>query len=358
MNHLTNRRLPLFIMPFAMGFVIIPQREAASVAFVPRPPETKRPHTTAHARADIDIPIIFENDRLLAVVKPQGISHHDDPSAGELGILSRIRQQQQQPDPSFSYPQRLYGVHRLDRVTSGILLFAKDSVTAGLLGEMFRNKEITKFYMAVSGKRPTKKKQGWVKGMMTVGRRGSYKLVNHSKEPKGGEEEVKANDDELKSNKKHIGFAATRFYSAGLGNLPLSTALGNDLEHDEGDGWILPKTAILFRPHTGKTHQLRVAAKSVSMPILGDDRYGGGRLETSPKEGVDGDVVQDWNRTYLHASAMYFQLGKDENVTIWSPPPFDHLFSTTGLNDVFVGMMEKYCDCTPILDAMHEAATN
>ena len=65
-------------------------------------------------------PIIFENDKLLAINKPPHISHHDDPSTGELGIISIIRSQQQ--TQTFSYPDRLWSVHRLDKVTSGILL--------------------------------------------------------------------------------------------------------------------------------------------------------------------------------------------------------------------------------------------
>lgn len=251
----------------------------------------------------------------------------------------------------------------LTSVTSGILLLAKDPVTAGVLCDKFRRKEITKFYTAISGKRPTKKKQGWVKGIMTAGRRGNYKLVNNSKRPKRNREEANADNGETSkgsehknTEKKNSGFAVTRFYSAGLGHLPPSAAFDCDFEHKQGDDQIVPKTALLFQPHTGKTHQLRVAAKSVSMPILGDQRYGGGLLETSPTDDMDGDGVRDWNRTYLHATAMHFRLGEQDEVTIWSPPPFDHLFSETGgSNRVFAGMMEKYCDCAPILDAMREA---
>ena len=121
---------------------------------------------------------------------------------------------------------------------------------------------------------------------------------------------------------------------------------------------------MLFRPHTGKTHQLRVAAKSLSMPILGDLRYGGGRLPATsggggcappsppPSDGVDDSNGRDWDRTYLHASAVHFELDERESVTVWSPPPFGQL--AEGLDEVFVRLMEKHCDCPPILDAIHE----
>ena len=65
---------------------------------------------------NVDIPIIYENDRLLAVNKPTGLSHHDNTASGELGVLSLIRKRQ--ACNTFAYPHRLYGVHRLDRVTS------------------------------------------------------------------------------------------------------------------------------------------------------------------------------------------------------------------------------------------------
>ena len=377
---------------------------------------------------DIEIPIIFENDRLLAVNKPHGVPHHDDPSTGELGIMSLLRLRQQRSfsspstsstSPSFAYRDRLYGVHRLDRVTSGILLLAKDPITACLLASKFRGGEIAKFYAGVSGRKPTKKKQGWVRGVMAKGRRGCYKLLNSGgggggddddaprsradekdeRRADGGMREVDDDADDdgdevdgdevdgevdgrrgggagVKKGGGNVGYAATRFYTAGLGNLPLHPSLSvvdedpttvDDHRDPDGRGGgerrrtaaSIPRTAILFRPHTGKTHQLRVAAKSLSMPILGDVRYGGGRLPAagggggapSSPDGVDDSNGRDWDRTYLHASAVHFELDERESVTVWSPPPFGGL--ATGLDEVFVRLLEKHCDCPPILDAIY-----
>lgn len=368
----------------------------------------------------VDIPIIYENDRLLAVNKPTGISHHDNTASGELGILSLIRKRQ--ASNTFAYPHRLYGVHRLDRVTSGILLLAKDTITARTLANKFRNKEISKWYIGISSRRPTKKKQGWVRGHLVKGRRGSYKLVNDNGGIIGNrimmdkrdntvwkivgmktimddndefddEAVVDVFDDEVvdvfdenddsscqeegttkeqgvgtiknKSGGGNIGYAETRFYTAGLGNLLLHPSLlinnnqkTNDDERQSSS--TIPRTLILFQPHTGKTHQLRVAAKSLAMPLLGDTRYGGGRLLASVVDDDDNDDndsdVSNWDRTYLHASAINFNLENNHNecssdVTIWSPPPFHHL-TTTGLEDVYFRLMDKHCDCSQILDAI------
>ena len=336
-----------------------------------------------------DIPILFENSSLLAINKPHGISYHDNPVAGSLGIVSllrsqRLRQKKYQHMNSSVEQERLYGVHRLDRVTSGILLFAKSPSVASMLMTKFANNGsgkdqkddgIVKLYFGISGKKPTKKKQGWVNGIMVKGRRGSYKLLPPAnKDSKNSYKDIICNDDNDDVGDDYEGppgkksnYASTRFYTAGLGHLPLLASLPlssskddvseNDDSGGEREVGVLPKTAILFRPHTGKTHQLRVAAKSLGLPIFGDARYGGGHAVMAASSSSSSCI----DRTYLHASAIHFTLD-GENVTIWSPPPFANLISSSGndrkdeatmLDNVFELMVEKYCDCQSIIDAMH-----
>ena len=213
--------------------------------------------------------------------------------------------------------------------------------------------------MAISSKKPKKKKQGWVKGHMVLGRRGSYKLVNESKKK---EETVSSlsssndDDDHVSEKTTNKNYAVTRFFTSGLGNVNLSPSLLREIDSppssgDEKSSLSLPKTAILFQPHTGKTHQLRVAAKSVGMPILGDGGYGGGRVCGADTTAEDEATTNtdEFDRTYLHAAAIHFELDNEE-VCIYSPPPFGHLFdSPSELDRVFVGMLEKYCDCLPLL---------
>lgn len=334
----------------------------------------------------VDIPILFENNSLLAINKPHGISYHDDPVARTPGIVSLLRSQrqrqkqnQQQSTEDDDAGERLYGVHRLDQVTSGILLFAKSPRVASTLMRKFassrggRSKEqeeddgIIKFYFGISGKKPTKKKQGWVNGIMVKGRRGSYKLLaatNGNSDNYNDDDGIEDDDDDEESPVKKSSYASTRFYTAGLGHLPLlasppqsssSVDDNSDRRSIERQNGVLPKTAILFRPHTGKTHQLRVAAKSLGLPLLGDARYGGGRV------GMSAACIGDIDRTYLHASAIHFNLD-GESVTIWSPPPFAQLIASsddnvkaekTLLDNVFERMMGKHSDCQPIIDAIH-----
>jgi len=194
---------------------------------------------------------------------------------------------------------------------------------------------VNKYYMAISGKKPRKKKQGWVRGDMVLGRRGSYKLVNENKKDEEG-------------GGKKSNYAVTRFFTAGLGNVPLSPLLHPKVNEEEVSS-TTPKTAILFQPHTGKTHQLRVAAKSVGLPLLGDARYGGGRVCVGDDDTTTTTEADYFDRTYLHAAAIQFEIDNEE-VCIYSPPPFGHLFSTSSeLDDVFVGMMKKHCESYSIL---------
>ncbi|KAL7490851.1 hypothetical protein ACHAWT_000919 [Skeletonema menzelii] len=347
-NSGSSRLLPVAVL---LSFIILSLLPQCASSFATQPSSSSAAAAAAPIITpdNIQLPILYENDHLIAISKPPHIPHHDDPQSHQLGILSLLRHQQQ--SHTFAYPSRLYGVHRLDRVTSGILLLAKSSTVANALVTKFKERQVTKYYMAVSGKKPRKKKQGWVKGRMVLGRRGSFKLVNT---------ENKKEEDEMSSGN----YAVTRFYTAGLGNLPLSPLVQQEVDDEEEQGSSLssstassaiPKTAILFQPHTGKTHQLRVAAKSVGLPLLGDGRYGGGRVYLCCSVGNNDDrTTRDtellFDRTYLHAAAIHFELDGEE-VCIYSPPPFGHLFSSSSeLEDVFVGMMKKHCrDDDPIL---------
>jgi tRNA pseudouridine32 synthase/23S rRNA pseudouridine746 synthase len=344
---------PLCCILSSFSILSLPQ---CAASFARRPSSQTLPSHSIITPNDVHFPILYENDHLLAICKPPHIPHHDDPDSNQLGIMSLIRNQQQQ-STKFSYPHRLYGVHRLDRVTSGILLLAKSSDIANELVNKFKQKEVTKYYMAISAKKPRKKKQGWVKGNMVLGRRGSYKLVNENKKEEtllvsSSSSSEDYSDDTTTTTTTTSNYAVTRFFTAGLGNMALSQSLLQDVDDDSSSDEediisSIPKTAILFQPHTGKTHQLRVAAKSVGLPILGDARYGGGRVccasDTTTTTTTSSTDV-DFDRTYLHAAAIHFEINNEE-VCIYSPPPFGHLFSSSSeLDDVFVGMMKKHCD--------------
>jgi hypothetical protein len=134
----------------------------------------------------VSIRVIYEDDDLLAVDKPSGLSFHSDDLEGveegsngapAPGLLATIRAAQRSGSLAGSnYRGALHSVHRLDKVTSGITLFAKNKATASHLGEQFRSRRVHKYYVALSARKPSKK-MGTVAGEMTRARRGAWRLV-------------------------------------------------------------------------------------------------------------------------------------------------------------------------------------
>lgn len=201
--------------------------------------------------------LVLTHPDFYIVEKPAGESFHSEQGAGFFQKTSEY------------FSETLYPVHRLDKVTSGLMIFARNKHAATEFGRLFNeHRQIEKYYVAIGSGKP-KKKQGEIKGDMEKARGGSYKLCNSVLNP-----------------------AITRFYSASL-------APGVR-------GYIL-------RAVTGKTHQLRVALRANSTPIVGDARY-------------KGDAA---DRVYLHAFALKFNW-QGENIEITLPPTQGSFFSENG----------------------------
>ncbi|MGF1696176.1 TIGR01621 family pseudouridine synthase [Vibrio lamellibrachiae] len=180
--------------------------------------------------------ILHTDSDFLVINKHPNVSVHKDD--GDTMLLQEVAK--------VSGDQQLYLVHRLDKMTSGILLLARNREAASALSQAFANRNVEKHYLAIGCKKP-KKKQGLVKGDMERSRRSSWKLVKTLDNP-----------------------AITQFIS-------LPAMPGERL--------------FLCKPYTGKTHQIRVALKSVGSSIVGDPIY-------SPSSVSD--------RGYLHAFALSF----------------------------------------------------
>ena len=194
--------------------------------------------------------IIYQTDDFIIIYKPCGISVHKDQS--EIGLTTLLAEQ-------FGVPQ-VWLVHRLDKVTSGLLILALNAESAAEFFRLFSEHHIQKSYLALSNQKP-KKKQGLIVGDMQKARNGARKLCQSKENP-----------------------AITRFESVSCEpNLRL----------------------FILKPQTGKTHQLRVAMKSLGSPILGDALYG------KKTEKID--------RTYLHAARLQFEF-KGQAFDVFTPP--------------------------------------
>lgn len=180
--------------------------------------------------------ICYQHSDFVIINKPEGISVHKDDQA--VGLTQKLANQ--------LGVEQVWLVHRLDKVTSGLLILALNKETAAYFYQLFEQHQIQKTYWALATQKP-KKKQGKIVGDMQKSRNGAWKLCHSTQNP-----------------------AITQFESH---------SIAPNLRH------------FILQPKTGKTHQLRVAMKSLGSPILGDELYGG----------------QPADRVYLHAYRLDFE---------------------------------------------------
>lgn len=217
------------------------------------------------------IPIIHENNHYLIIDKPSGLIVHSDGRTEEptlvdwlVGQYPDIAQvgESWEDDAGVTIP-RPGIVHRLDRDTSGVMVIAKTQEMFDLLKEQFKNHQVKKEYLAYA--------YGWLKndtGIIDapIGKsRSNFRMWSASRGARGQmREAITAYEvlDRFEDKKKSQ-------YSY-----------------------------ILFRPQTGRTHQIRVHAKYLNHPLVADVLYAGKNL----KKGNLGFTSQA-----LHAHTIRFK---------------------------------------------------
>jgi tRNA pseudouridine32 synthase/23S rRNA pseudouridine746 synthase len=205
--------------------------------------------------------VVYEHPDFYIFDKPAGASFHSESGEGYFAAIQK------------TYPaETLFPAHRLDRMTSGLVLVARNKDAAQQFGKMFEAGKVEKTYLALSDRKPSKK-QGTIIGDMHKSRSGNWKLLRSKENP-----------------------AITRFESR-------STAIIFNGK---------PLRLFILKPQTGKTHQLRVMMKAIGSPILGDERYGGTATD----------------RGYLHALALAFKW-KGETIHCEQKPASGNYFITT-----------------------------
>lgn len=172
--------------------------------------------------------IIYEDNHLLVVLKPSGILSQAD-STNDLDMLTVLKDYLKE---KYHKPGNVYLglVHRLDRMTSGIMVFAKTSKCASRLSEQIRNHQFTKkYYALVQGSIPN------------YGILENY-LIKDGKEVKSY------------VTTKELGKFASLEY--------------RKIKETEGN------TLVSILLHTGRHHQIRVQFAHFGHPLIGDALYG------------------------------------------------------------------------------------
>lgn len=216
--------------------------------------------------------ILFEDDHLLAIDKPPGILVHPTRiSEDRITILPLLRDQ---------IGQRVYPLHRLDRGTSGVLVFGKNREAAASLGALFRSGEVKKQYQAV------------VRGYVAEEGQIDYPLVRAV-----GKAPREAITDYVRLSQTEMDFS--------VGKYPRSRY-----------------SLVNIHPHTGKFHQIRRHFSHIRHPVIGDKRHG------DCKHNKYFSDVLGVHRMLLHASKLSFfypSLGQSLDLEV----PLDGVFQKT-----------------------------
>jgi tRNA pseudouridine65 synthase len=180
---------------------------------------------------------IYRDPWLLVVHKPAGLLVHRspiDPHETEFAL---------QYARAMNGGEYVYPLHRLDRPTSGILVFARDPDTASLLGKALMAGEVSKTYLAMV--------RGWAPEQGFI----DYPL---REEPE---------DKRRKDEPMPLREARTRYVRLATTEIPV-----------EIEGYPTSRYSLVaLYPETGRKHQLRRHMKHISHPIIGDANHGRGR---------------------------------------------------------------------------------
>lgn len=179
--------------------------------------------------------ILYQDDYLVAVNKPSGMLVHRswlDTHETQF-VMQQLRDQ---------LGQYVYPVHRLDRPTSGVLLFALSSEVANLLCIQFEQHQVEKSYLAV------------VRGYLSTEGKIDYPL----------KVQLDKLADKFTQVDKAPQSAVTIYQSLAMVEMPYSTKKYPTSRY----------SLLRLFPQTGRKHQLRRHMKHIFHPILGDTQYG------------------------------------------------------------------------------------
>ncbi len=196
------------------------------------------PEDSGEKKDELGFEILYEDNHLLVVVKPQNVPTQGD-SSGDTDMLSMLKKYliKKYDKPGDAYVGLL---HRLDRPTGGVMVFAKTSKAASRLSEQIRAGEFEKTYCAVTNGRPNR-----------VGKVEHYLIKDE------------------KTNTVTLAPSTLEGVKRAVSDIAIL---------EEENGMSLVRVKLL----TGRTHQARVQLKALSAPIVGDGKYAGDKLIKSP----------------------------------------------------------------------------
>nr|WP_232831718.1 RluA family pseudouridine synthase [Taibaiella helva] len=221
--------------------------------------------------------IVYEDDNIVALSKPSGLLSIPDRYNQSIPCLYH--------EAALKYEQ-LFVVHRLDKDTSGLIVFAKTEESHRYMSQLFEGRNVEKYYLAIVNGRPIKTSGSIVapiaehpnhKGRMSIQKKGRF---------------------------AHTDYELVETWN----------------------GYSLLKLRI----HTGRTHQIRVHMQHLGTPVVGDPFYGNGApllLSSVKKKFRLAENAEEErpliSRLALHASELIFTDMKGKKQDIIAPLPKD-----------------------------------
>ncbi len=216
----------------------------------------------------INIPILYEDENLIAFNKPTGVLVHPTASSSEETVVDWLLENRPVVRGVGDDPKMRPGiVHRLDRSTSGVLLVAKTQKYFEYLKSLFQNHQVRKTYLALVYGRVQSK-------------------TGRIDKPIG-----------LKSGsvKRTVISAKAKMVKSAVTNYRVKRYVGD-------------YSVLEVAPESGRTHQIRVHLASIGHPVVGDPLYGGKRGKIS-------------GPFYLHAYILEFPVAPGRILRIEADPP-------------------------------------
>ncbi|MCG6939929.1 MAG: pseudouridylate synthase [Thiohalocapsa sp.] len=201
--------------------------------------------------------LLHLDDHLVAVDKPPGMLVHRTRLAdGNDFLLQRLRRQ---------LGRRVYAVHRLDRPTSGVLVFGLTPDAARQLSGQFERQTVTKRYLAVV--------RGWP-------------------EPAGSIDYPLADPEATAPARRAPRHALTDYLRLAAVELPVAVGRYPSSRY----------ALVLVRPHTGRRHQIRRHFAHIRHPLIGDTTHGEGRHNRFFRAhlGLQRLLLHAWSLALMH----------------------------------------------------------
>jgi len=246
----------------------------------------------------IPLTVLYEDDHMLVVNKDPDIIVHPARSENRGTMVNALVYHLQRHNAGeLSSVGEEYArpgvVHRLDRNTSGCIVFAKTDEAHWKLGRQFEQRTTDKRYLAVT--------HGWIEpDTQTI----DLPLGPHPSRAKGAREKQVVRHDDLGKPSLTIARVRERY------EWPISKPEGKRLKY----------TLVELELKTGRTHQIRVHLSHLGYPIVGDDMYTGRDFVD-----LEGNVVMD--RQALHAALLAIEHPIREEPMVFTAPPRDELMS-------------------------------